>query len=168
MSDVAVSLDGSPLRIAISADHNGVSMKRYLVAMLKGLGHRVSDIGSHGTDIVDYPYLCAEVGRAVTTGVADRGIVVGGSGHGETIACNKMRGIRAGLCGSAFDVDISRGNNNSNVLVLAAKVISEELAGELTLAWLVTPFRGGVHQTRIELIRALEEGRELRYPSQPN
>lgn len=161
MKEVALALDGLQLHIAISADHNGVEMKAYLITLLGELGHRVDDYGSNGTEEVDYPYLCAEISRAVADGKVDRGIVVGGSGHGETVACNKIRGIRAGLCRIPFDVEISRGNNNSNVLVLPAKLISLELAGELTLMWLTTPFRGGVHQRRVELIEALEDGKDL-------
>jgi len=153
--------DGHKLRIAIAADHNGVSMKGLLITFITGLGHIVDDRGTNGTDIVDYPILCSDVGRRVVTGQADRGIIIGGSGQGEHIACNKIRGIRAGLCGSLFEVEISRGNNNSNVLVLAAKVINNELAQQLTGTWLTTPFKGGVHQQRLDQIALLEAGEEL-------
>ncbi|NNN19126.1 MAG: RpiB/LacA/LacB family sugar-phosphate isomerase [Acidimicrobiaceae bacterium] len=145
----------------MAADHNGVQMKDLLVNYINGLGHIVDDRGTNGTDIVDYPILCSDVGRRVVTGQADRGIIIGGSGQGEHIACNKIRGIRAGLCGSLFEVEISRGNNNSNVLVLAAKIISNELARQLTATWLTTPFKGGVHQHRLDQIALLEDGQEL-------
>lgn len=149
------------LHVAIAADHNGVAMKTRLIEFLAGLGHSYVDLGTNGPEVVDYPLLCLAVCREVTSGRAQRGIVIGGSGLGETIACNKIRGIRAGLCRTAFDVEISRGNNNSNVLVLAAKVISNEIAEQLTKAWLTHPFNGGVHQQRLDQIARLEEGLDL-------
>jgi ribose 5-phosphate isomerase B len=144
------------VRIAIAADHNGVAMKAGLVAMLRGSGHDVTDLGAHGPGEVDYPPLCAELCHHVVDGRAERGIVVGGSGLGETVACNKIRGIRAGLCPDLFHARISRGNNDSNVLVLGAKVVAPDLAGEIVTTWLETPFKGGVHQRRIDQIAALE------------
>src|SRR6185437_17151236 len=104
---------------------------------------------------------CADVARQVTKGSADRGIVVGGSGSGEHIACNKIRGIRAGLCHDRFTTEISRAHNDSNVLVIGAKVIAPELAEELTDLWLTTAFKGGRHQRRLDQIAALERGEEL-------
>jgi ribose 5-phosphate isomerase B len=144
------------LRIAIAADHNGVGVKARLVSMLRNDGHVVTDLGAHDEEEVDYPPLCAAVGRAVAGGDADRGIVVGGSGMGEVIACNKLPGIRAGLCRDDFTVAISRGNNDANVLVLGAKVTPPDEAERLTASWLVTPFKGGRHTRRLEQIAALE------------
>jgi ribose 5-phosphate isomerase B len=149
------------MRIAIAADHNGLAIKVRLVERLTAAGHELDDRGAHGEDTVDYPPLCEDVCRQVTEGPADRGIVVGGSGAGEAVACNKMRGIRAGLCSDPFTTGISRANNDSNVLVLGAKVVSAELADELVDIWLRTPFRGGVHQRRIDMIAALERGESL-------
>jgi ribose 5-phosphate isomerase B len=149
------------MRIAIAADHNGVAVKARLVARLTDKGHQVDDRGAHGDETVDYPPLCADVGRQVTSGAADRGIVVGGSGQGEHIACNKLRGVRAGLCHDRFTTEISRAHNDANVLVIGAKVISPELAEELTDLWLTTPFKGGRHQDRLDQIAALERGETL-------
>lgn len=151
---------GEHLRIAVAADHNGVQMKSHLIALLESLGHSISDLGTHGPDLVDYPILCARIGKELTGGAADRGIMIGGSGMGEVIACNKVKGIRAGLCADMFQVGISRGNNDSNVLVLGAKVLSNEAAAELTSAWLATSFNGGVHQQRLEQIARLESGED--------
>jgi ribose 5-phosphate isomerase B len=147
------------MRISIVADHNGVAMKTGLVAWLERRGHEVEDLGAHDDTEVDYPPLCAELGRRVAEGLSDRGIVIGGSGHGEVIACNKVPGVRAGLLQTPFSIEISRGNNDSNVLVLGAKVISAEEAEQITEAWLSTPFKGGKHARRLEQIAALE--REL-------
>jgi ribose 5-phosphate isomerase B len=147
------------MRIAIAADHNGVALKAGLVAMLRGGGHDVTDLGAHGSREVDYPPLCAELCHHVVDGRTERGIVVGGSGLGETVACNKIRGVRAGLCPDLFHARISRGNNDSDVLVLGAKVVAPALAGEIVTTWLETPFKGGVHQRRLDQIAAIERGR---------
>ena len=147
------------MRIALTADHNGIAYKQRFAALLRELGHDVEDRGGHDPDeVVDYPPLCAELSRSVASGAVDRGVVIGGSGQGEAIACNKVRGIRAGLCQDLFGVGISRGNNDSNVLVLGAKVVPPALAEQLLRAWLDTPFKGGVHQRRIEQIAELERG----------
>jgi ribose 5-phosphate isomerase B len=144
------------MRIAIAADHNGVALKATLIDRLTAQGHEVDDRGTHGEETVDYPALCVDVGRAVVDGKADRGIVVGGSGQGEHIACNKVRGIRAGLCFDRFTTEISRAHNDSNVLVIGAKVTPPDLAGELTDLWLTTAFKGGRHQERVDQIAAIE------------
>jgi ribose 5-phosphate isomerase B len=144
------------MRIAIASDHNGYALKARLTAWLTAHGHTVDDRGSHTEETVDYPPLCADVCRRVTEGRADRGIVLGGSGLGETVACNKIRGIRAGLCHDVWSTRTSRGNNDSNVLVLAAKILAAEAAEEIVRTWLTTPFKGGVHARRLEQIAALE------------
>ncbi|MBW8706679.1 Ribose-5-phosphate isomerase B [Streptomyces sp. MBT84] len=144
------------MRIAIAADHNGYALKVRLTAWLTAQGHTVDDRGSHSEETVDYPPLCADVCRQVTEGHAERGIVLGGSGLGETVACNKIRGIRAGLCHDLWSTRISRGNNDSNVLVLAAKILAPENAEDIVGTWLTTPFKGGVHARRLEQIAALE------------
>ena len=150
------------MRIALTADHNGVAVKARLVVLLRGQGHVVDDRGAHdSTHVVDYPPLCLDLCLQVVGGAVDRGIVVGGTGQGEAIACSKVRGIRAGLCQDVFGTEISRGNNDSNVLVLGAKVVSPELAEQLVTVWLSTPFKGGVHRRRIDMISALERGEPL-------
>jgi ribose 5-phosphate isomerase B len=145
------------MRIAIAADHNGVGVKRRLAEWLTGRGHEVDDRGTHDPDeVVDYPALCADVARLVVSGRAERGIVVGGTGGGEAIACNKIRGIRAGLCHTPFLAEISSGHNATNVLVLGAKVVSADEAVTIADVWLRTPFKGGRHQERVDQIMALE------------
>jgi ribose 5-phosphate isomerase B len=149
------------MRIAIAADHNGIAMKAHLIEWLTAEGHEVDDRGAHDAEIVDYPLLCADIGRQVTEAHAERGIVVGGTGGGEAIACNKIRGIRAGLCHSVFLAEISSAHNNTNVLVLGAKVISPQEAVQITSTWLATPFKGDRHQRRLDQIAALERGESL-------
>lgn len=150
------------MRLAIAADHNGVALKTRLAAWLTAHGHEVDDRGAHASEeVVDYPPLCADVCRRVVAGDADRAVVIGGGGSGETIACNKMRGIRATVCHDVRSAQIARGNNDANVLVLGAKVLSPELAEDVLATWLTTPFNGGIHQRRIEMIAALERGDDL-------
>jgi ribose 5-phosphate isomerase B len=149
------------MRIAIAADHNGISMKAHLIGWLTAQGHEVDDRGAHDTVVVDYPQLCADVGRQVVDGRAERGVLIGGTGGGEAIASNKIRGIRAGLCHSVFLAEISSAHNHTNVLVLGAKVITSEEAVEITATWLDTPFKGGRHQQRLDQIAALERGESL-------
>jgi ribose 5-phosphate isomerase B len=150
------------MRIAITADHNGVALKGHLIEWLEGRGHELDDRAAHvGEEVVDYPPLCEDVCRRVLGGHADFAIVVGGSGSGEAIACNKIRGIRAGLCLDPFIAEIARGNNDANVLVTGAKVVGPELAEQIVETWLSTEFRGGPHQRRVEGIKALERGESL-------
>ena len=148
------------MRVALAADHHGVRLKRRLAGWLADSGHTVTDAGSHDPEeVVDYPPLCAAVSRMVAAGAADLAIVMGGSGQGEVIACNKVRGVRAGLAYSRFAVQISRGNNDANVMVIGTKVISDADAIELVELWLDTPFNGGRHQDRVDQITALEADR---------
>jgi len=149
------------MRIAIAADHNGVPMKEHLIEWLVARGHAVNDRGTHDAEVVDYPPLCAEIGAQVVGGRAERGIVIGGTGGGEAIACNKIRGIRAGLCHTVFLAEISAAHNKTNVLVLGAKVISDDEAVAITSTWLSTPFKGERHQKRLDQIAALERGEVL-------
>jgi ribose 5-phosphate isomerase B len=150
------------MRIAITADHNGISLKTRLIEWLEAHGHEVDDRAAHaGDEIVDYPPLCEDVCRRVLDGHADYAIVVGGSGSGEAIACNKIRGIRAGLCLDLFVTEIARGNNDANVLVTGAKVVNPELAEQILETWFATSFRGERHQKRLDQIAALERGESL-------
>lgn len=150
------------MRIAIAADHNGIALKAQLVARLTELGHQVDDRGAFDADeIVDYPILCEDLCAQVLTGSADRGIVIGGSGSGEHMACNKIRGIRAGLGHDPFTARISRAHNNANVLIIGAKVTKPAPALEIAEEWLTTEFKGGRHQQRLDQIATLERGEPL-------
>jgi ribose 5-phosphate isomerase B len=146
------------MRFAAVSDHNGHELKARLSAWLRERGHEVDDRGAFGTAVVDYPPLCADVADQVLAGAADCGLIVGGSGQGEQIATNKIPGIRAALCHSLFTVEIARAHNKANVLILGAKVVAPDLAEQLLERWLNTPFKGGVHQRRVDQITALERG----------
>ncbi len=150
------------MRIAVVADHNGIELKARLAELLRSRGHEVDDRGAHdAAEVVDYPVLCVDLGREVVSGRADRGIVIGGSGSGEHMACNKIRGVRAGLALERFTTEISRAHNDANVLVIGAKVVSPEQAEQLLLLWLDTPFKGGRHQQRLDQLAAIERGDPL-------
>jgi ribose 5-phosphate isomerase B len=147
------------VHIAIAADHNGLAMKAQLTDWLRDHGHEVDDRGTHGTETVDYPPLCADVGHQVVGGPADRGIVIGGSGSGEQMACNKITGVRAGVCHELFTARIARSNNDANVLIIGAKIVAPALAELILDVWMNTPFQGGRHQLRLDQIAALEQAR---------
>ncbi len=150
------------MRIAITADHNGVAVKERLAVWLRAHGHEVDDRAPHvGEAVVDYPPLCEDVCREVLAGRADYGVVVGGSGSGETIACNKIRGIRATLCLDPWLAEIARANNDANVLVTGAKVVAPDDAVPILERWLATGFRGERHADRLAMIAALERGESL-------
>jgi ribose 5-phosphate isomerase B len=150
------------MRVAITADHNGVAMKEHLIAELRSRGHEVDDRASQvGSEVVDYPPLCEDVCRRVVDGHADFAIVVGGSGSGEAICCNKIRGIRAALCLDLWVTEIARANNDANVLVTGAKAIAPDYAVLILDTWLRTQFRGERHAERLEQIAKLERGETL-------
>lgn len=144
------------MKIAIGSDHAGYPLKRHLVDVLTAAGHEVQDVGNHSTESVDYPEFCAEVGRRVTSGRADRGIVLGGSGQGEQIAANKIPGVRAALCNDLYTAKMSRLHNDANVLSIGGRIVAAPLAEEIVEVWLETAFEGGRHQRRIDQIAELE------------
>src|SRR5256714_14070566 len=147
----------SPLRIAIGADHAGFELKQHLVQTLKDLGHEVDDLGTHSLEPVDYPPICAAVGRAVAAGTVDRGIVLGGSGQGEQIVANKIRGVRAALCNDLFTARLSRQHNDANVLSMGGRIVAFGLAEEIVRLWLSTDFEGGRHLNRVKQIAEIEK-----------
>ncbi|MGH9273024.1 MAG: ribose 5-phosphate isomerase B [Acidimicrobiales bacterium] len=145
------------MRVAIGADHAGVELKGHLVAELRRLGHEVDDLGTHTTESVDYPPIMASVGRAVAGGAADRGIVLGGSGQGEQMAANKVRGVRAALCNDLYTARLSREHNDANVLAMGGRIVAFGLASEILELWLSTDFEGGRHDRRVAQIADIEK-----------
>jgi ribose 5-phosphate isomerase B len=144
------------MKIAIGGDHAGFPLKQHLVQVLKEWGHDVDDLGTHSEDPVDYPIYCAAVGRAVASGGAERGIVLGGSGQGEQISANKVHGARAALCNDLYTARMARAHNDANVLSIGARIVAPALADEITHIFLTTPFEGGRHVRRIEEIATIE------------
>lgn len=146
------------MRISIGADHAGFKLKQHVVAYLRGLGHDVEDRGTHTEEPVDYPGICADVGRDVVEGRADRGIVIGGSGQGEQMAANKVPGVRAALCNDLYTARMSREHNDANVLAMGGRIVAPGLADEIVKLWLETPFEGGRHKRRVDQIHTIENG----------
>jgi ribose 5-phosphate isomerase B len=144
------------VRIAIGADHAGFLLKEHLKSTLQRLGHVVDDRGTASEEPVDYPHICFTVALAVAGGSAERGIVVGGSGQGEQIAANKIRGIRAALCNDLYTARLAREHNDANVLSMGGRIVAFALADEIVALWLKTPFDGGRHQRRLDQIAAVE------------
>jgi ribose 5-phosphate isomerase B len=147
------------VRIAIGADHAGFLLKEHLKQTLTRLGHTIEDLGTSSEAAVDYPPICFAVGRAVTEGRAERGIVLGGSGQGEQIAANKVAGVRAALCNDLYTARLSRQHNDANVLSMGGRIVAFGLADEILALWLDTPFEGGRHQRRLDQISEAERSR---------
>jgi ribose 5-phosphate isomerase B len=143
-------------RIAIGSDHAGFLLKQHFIEFLQGAGLEVIDHGTHSTESVDYPPICAAVGRTVRDGRADVGIVIGGSGQGEQLAANKVHGVRAALCNDLYTARMARQHNDANVLSIGARVVAEPLAEEILMLFLSTEFEGGRHEKRVEQIHAIE------------
>jgi ribose 5-phosphate isomerase B len=145
------------MRIAIGGDHAGFALKQHLLATLAQLGHQIDDRGTHSeAPPVDYPPFCADVARLVAAGRVDRGIVIGGSGQGEQITANKVRGIRAALCNDLYTARLSRQHNDANVLAIGGRIVGFGLAEEIVTLWLATGFEGGRHQRRIDQVMEIE------------
>jgi len=144
-------------RIAIGADHAGFELKEHVAGVLREQGHDVLDHGTDSTAAVDYPPICAAVGRSVRDGHAALGIVIGGSGQGEQIAANKVRGVRAALCNDLFTAGLARAHNDANVLAIGARVVGVGLAEEILQTFLATDFDGGRHARRVAQLTDLEE-----------
>lgn len=144
--------DYSGVKIAIASDHAGYQYKTAIAAMLRARGHKVIDFGADGTDPVDYPLFIRPAAEAVARGDAERGIVLGGSGNGEAIVANKVRGVRCALCWNVESARLSREHNDANVLSLGERLLSRETALEIVAVWLETPFEGGRHARRIAQI----------------
>jgi len=144
-------------RIAFGSDHAGYELKQHLIDRLGAAGHEIVDKGTDSTASVDYPEFCAAAGRAVRDGEADFGIVLGGSGQGEQLAANKVRGVRAALCNCLYTARMAREHNDANVLSMGARVVGLGLAEEIVDLFLSTEFEAGRHARRVDQLTALEE-----------
>ncbi len=142
------------MKIAIGSDHAGFQYKQQIGVFLTGLGHTVIDFGAHSEEPVDYPLFIRPVAEAVARGEFERGIVLGGSGNGEAIVANRVKGVRCALCWNVESARLGRQHNNANVISLGQRMLTIETALEIVRVWLDTPFEGGRHQRRIDLIDA--------------
>ncbi len=144
------------MQIVIGSDHRGYQVKSKIIELLKRLEHTVLDVGTDDNASVDYPDIAADVARRVSSGEADRGILICGSGLGMCIAANKVPGIRAAPCHDDLTAEMSRRHNNLNVLCLSADMLGEKLIDRMVEIWLTTEFEGGRHARRVEKIEKLE------------
>ncbi len=149
------------MKISLGSDHAGFEYKQALAEMLHSQGHQVIDCGTHSVDSTDYPLWCIPAAEKVAKGEADKGIVFGGSGNGEAIAANKVKGIRCAIAWSDDTARLASQHNNANVLSIGARMISLETAKRLVDLWLSTPFEGGRHVKRIEELARYEAGQPM-------
>lgn len=140
------------MRVALGADHAGVGYKARVARWLEARGHEVEDFGTDREDMVDYPRYVRPVAAAVAEGRCDRGVVFGGSGNGEAMAANRIRGVRCALCWSEESARLSRAHNDANVLAIGERLLDWSTVEGILEAWFTTPFEGGRHARRIAML----------------
>lgn len=143
--------------IAIGADHGGFALKEALKPLIEGMGLAIRDAGVFEEKPADYPDIALKVAELVTSGAAGRGVIIDGAGIGSSIAANKVPGIRAALCYDKASARNSREHNDSNVLTLGARLLTQSQAEDVLRTWLGTPFGGGRHQARVQKILDIEQ-----------
>jgi ribose 5-phosphate isomerase B len=143
------------MKISIGSDHAGFQYKGKIIEWLKSKGHEVKDFGTYSEESCDYPTFIRPVAESVARGEFERGIVLGGSGNGEAIVANRVKGVRCGLCWNLETAELNRKHNDGNVLSIGQRMIPLELALAIVEKWLSTPFEGGRHIKRIQMIDAV-------------
>lgn len=138
------------MKIALASDHAGFEYKQQISELLTQAGHEVQDFGTDSNESVDYPDFVIPAARAIAAGECDRGIVLGGSGNGEAIAANRVKGVRCALCWNVETAKLGRQHNNANCISIGQRMLSWEVVEQIIHAWLETPFEGGRHQRRID------------------
>ena len=141
-----------PMKIAIGSDHAGFRYKEIIKQYLATLGHEVIDFGTDSEAPVDYPLFIRPVALAVAAAEVERGVVLGGSGNGEAMAANRVKGVRCALCWNVESAGLARRHNDANMLSLGQRLLTEAAALEIVQVWLDTPFEGGRHVRRIQLL----------------
>jgi RpiB/LacA/LacB family sugar-phosphate isomerase len=146
------------MRIAVACDHAGFPLKEKVIEIIRQAGHDVLDLGTHSTDPVDYPDYARALGEAIQQGRAERGVLLCGSGVGASIAANKLRGVRAGVCHDTYSAHQGVEHDDMNVLTLGARIIGPELVPELVRAFLAAKFTGEErHVRRLQKVKAMED-----------
>ena len=140
------------MKIALGTDHAGFTYKEQIKAFLTAAGHEVVDFGTHSAETTDYPLFVRPAADAVGSGKCERGIVLGGSGNGEAMTANRVRGVRCALCWNVETARLARAHNDANMISLGERMISLDTALAIVKVWLETPFEGGRHVRRIEMI----------------
>ncbi len=155
--DPRASMPGAgALIVVVGADHGGVTLKETVASRLRELGHAVIDVGTHGSEAVDYPDFAERVAREVASGRARFGVMVDGAGIGSCMVANKVPGVRAAMCHDITTAENAREHNDANVLTLGGGLLGARLALEITQSFLATPFGGGRHARRVAKIDALD------------
>ncbi|MDO5498351.1 MAG: ribose 5-phosphate isomerase B [Propionibacteriaceae bacterium] len=149
------------MKIAVGADHAGFGLKQELIAHLDGLGHVVLDIGTGSRERTDYPVWGARAARAVTSGAADLGVLVCGSGIGISIAANKVAGARAVVCTEPYSAAMARRHNDANLVAVGERFVGVDMAKAIVDAFLGAEFEGGRHADRVASFARIENGEEL-------
>lgn len=140
------------IKIAIGSDHGGFDYKASIIKALQVKGYDVVDMGTYSPESCDYPIIAKKVARAVAKGDFEKGILVCGTGIGMSMAANKVKGIRAAVCGDTFSARATRAHNNANILCLGQRVVGEGLVLDIVDIWLTTKFEGGRHERRVNMI----------------
>ena len=140
------------MKIAIGSDHAGFKYKERIKQFVTDLGHDVDDFGTDSEEPVDYPLFIRPVALAVAQGNAERGVVLGGSGNGEAMVANRVKGVRCALCWNVETARLARQHNDANMISLGQRMLTEQIALEIVRTWLDAPFEGGRHLRRIQLI----------------
>jgi ribose 5-phosphate isomerase B len=146
------------MKIALGSDHAGFGTKQSLAGFLKSAGHDVEDLGTDSSESVDYPDFAKAVAKAVANGSAEKGILICGTGIGMSMSANKVKGVRAALCHSAYTAEMSRRHNDANVLCLGGRILAEAAIERIAERFLATPFEGGRHQARVSKIMDIGSG----------
>ncbi len=143
--------------LVIASDHGGFALKQELMEHLRTRGVEFEDIGTYTGESCDYPVYAEQAARGVAEGRYEKGILICGTGIGMSLAANKIRGIRCAVLSDCFSAEMCRAHNDANMIALGGRVIGAELAKRMVDLFLDTPFLGGRHARRVDLIRALEE-----------
>ena len=145
-------MSSETLTISIGTDHAGFPLKAPIIALLESRGHQVLDCGCHSDASCDYPDFIRPAAEAVASGKSDLGIVLGGSGNGEAIVANKVKGVRCGLCWDEWSAQLTKEHNNANCIAIGARPVTEERALKIVCKWLDSTFEGGRHARRVDKI----------------
>ena len=145
------------MKIAIGNDHSAVTMKTRDLVYLRVQGHEVIDFGTDSTQSADYPIYAEKVAKAVVSGDCERGVLICGTGIGISIAANKIRGVRCAHCSEPYSAELTRRHNDANILAFGARTVGPAIAEAMVDVFLATPFDGGRHQRRVDMIAQLEE-----------
>jgi ribose 5-phosphate isomerase B len=146
--------------IALASDHAGITLRKEIITLLEQLGRPYRDLGTNSEESTDYPVWGYKAARLVVSGECEQAIVICGTGVGISLAANKVKGIRCVVCSDCYTAKLSRLHNNTNMLALGGRVVGADLAKMIVQTWLETPFEGGRHQRRVDMVSSIEAGNE--------